>query len=242
MIEQNKVVDTLICFPFAGAGSSFYSKWGDFFTNLTIVPIQLPGRERLIDEEPYRNIHKAADEISKQIISDYSSNNIALFGHCFLGATLAFEVTRRLEEAGIEVNKLFISAASSPRGERTYSLVDCNDDEVVEELKKLTGFTHPAFDIPELRELLIPTLRADFEMDETYVPESNNFKIEAAIAAVYADEDDFVSKSDVERWQECTTGEYTISKVHGEHMYLSDQPEQCIEFISNTLNLEWKDI
>ena len=237
MVQTDNLTIKLICFPFAGAGASFFSGWNDLFINnsIEVLPIQLPGRERLIAEEPYRNIHVAASDFAKMIVEKCGDAPIALFGHCFLGATLAFEVARRLEKYNdVNLTHLFVSAASSPKSTRNYSLSQCDDERFVEEVEKLTGYKHQAFNIPELRELLIPTLRADFEMDETYLPESECC-IGVPITAVFPDNDSFVSKDDVELWKECTCSDFDINKVTGEHMYISKNPDQCIEVIKNTL-------
>lgn len=226
----------LICFPFAGAGASFYNGWSDFFdSSIEVSPIQLPGRERQIAEEPFRDIHVAADAFANMIEEDNDSNPIALFGHCFLGATLAFEVAKRLESRGnVNLLHLFVSAASSPKSTRNYSLSSYTDDKFIEEVEKLTGFKHDAFNIPELKELLLPTLRADFEMDENYNPTSK-CHIELPITAMFATNDSFVAETDVALWRDCTSGDFNITQVTGEHMYITNSPEQSMEIIKNTL-------
>ncbi|PZD95998.1 thioesterase [Paenibacillus sambharensis] len=226
----------LLCFPFAGAGASFFSSWNDLFdSSLEIVPVQLPGRERQIAEEPYRNIHAAADVFAKMIEEQHAGSPVSLFGHCFLGATLAFEVARRLEANGkVQLIRLFVSAASSPNSVRSYSLTSYQDDQFIEEVKKLTGYMHHAFEIPELRELLVPTLRADFEMDETYIPAPGS-RINAPISAMFATEDAFVKQEDVACWKDCTYGGFEIFPVSGEHMYITSSPEQSAAIIQQAL-------
>ncbi|MDQ0195343.1 thioesterase II family protein [Paenibacillus wynnii] len=236
MSYDHKSPIKLICFPFAGAGASFYSGWNEFFdSSIEVLPIQLPGRERLIAEEPYRNIHVAADDFAKMIEEEGGNSLIALFGHCFLGATLAFEVARRLESRGnVKLIRLFVSAASSPKNTRDYSLSSYSDDQFLEAVEKLTGFVHHAFAIPELRELLLPTLRADFEMDETYINESG-CSINTPITGMFAADDSFVVKDDVALWKECTSGDFELFQVTGEHMYITSTAEQAKEIIKNTL-------
>ncbi|MEH7463809.1 thioesterase domain-containing protein [Bacillus thuringiensis] len=235
-MTNNEFPVKLICFPFAGAGASFYNGWNEFFGNsIEVSPIQLPGRERLIAEEPFRDIHIAADSFAELIREENTGKPIALFGHCFLGATLAFEVAKRLEnQEGIELLHLFVSAASSPQSTRNYKLSTYSDDEFIQEVENLTGYTHDAFNIPELRELLLPTLRADFEMDEKYIS-TLNVGIKAPITAMFATNDSFVSKEDVCLWEKCTSNQFNITQVTGEHMYITNTPEQPMEIIKNTL-------
>ena len=88
----------LICLPYAGAGASFYRPWtalaGDA---LEIVPLQLPGRERLIDEEPYRDVSQAVDGLVAELrdrLGD-GGGRVDVFGHS-IGAVLDYELAHRL--------------------------------------------------------------------------------------------------------------------------------------------------
>ena len=47
----------LFCFPHAGGGASIFRLWHKFIpTTIEVCPVQLPGRENRIQEEPYTNI------------------------------------------------------------------------------------------------------------------------------------------------------------------------------------------
>ena len=226
----------LICSPFAGAGASFYKSWQKYFSELDVIAIQLPGREQLIDEKPYDSVDSAVSEIIKGLINEISKDDdIYFWGHCFLGGILSFEIARKLQSLGYEIKKLFLSAAAFPYSDRTYSLSNCPDDEIIEKMEELTGYTHPAFNVPELRELLIPALKADFRMDETYYPNEKNIKIDIPIDVIISNQDEFVSQEDVLAWETITTNEFSVHKVNGRHMYLSEKPETCIEIIKNNI-------
>ena len=156
MLNEEKTNLKLFCFPFGGAGVSVYSAWEEFFDeNVEVVPMQLPGRERLIDEDPYTDLHKAADDFADFIKKEYSGNTVAFFGHCFLGSVLSFEVIKRLKDCkDIDVKYLFVSAAFTPTSNREYGLDLNDDDKLIAGVEKLTGFKNAAFAIEEFRELL----------------------------------------------------------------------------------------
>lgn len=163
----------LVCLPYAGAGASFYRPWtavaGDA---LEIVALQLPGRERLIDEEPYRDAHRAVDGLLAQLrerLGD-GGGRVALFGHS-LGAVLAYELAHRLAaEPGVEPVHLFVSGSPAPGQGRARRATGLSDDEFLARVGEFAGYRHPAFDDPEMRELLLPALRADVEMHENHRP------------------------------------------------------------------------
>src|SRR6185437_7579258 len=87
----------LVCLPFAGAGASFFRKWELLApAGLTIVPVQLPGREERFVEAPHTSVDQAVSEALPWVLGmlsdlDGTPERIALFGHS-LGAELAFEL------------------------------------------------------------------------------------------------------------------------------------------------------
>src|SRR5690348_8976015 len=62
--EETMVVQ-LLCLPFAGAGASFFVPWRS--DRVRVHAVQLPGRERRIAEEPYRDVHEAMDAALKEL-------------------------------------------------------------------------------------------------------------------------------------------------------------------------------
>jgi len=93
----------------------------------------------------------------------------AFFGHS-LGAIISFEVARRLQaEHGLEPQHLFVSAHRAPQipelDPPTYNLPE---PQFIEELKRLNGTSSEILQNNELMRLMIPLLRADFELVQTY--------------------------------------------------------------------------
>jgi surfactin synthase thioesterase subunit len=226
----------LVCLPFAGGGASFFHPWNRLgLTGVKAAPLQLPGRERRLDEQPYRNLHAAADGLLPAALEAAGSGPVALFGHCFLGAALAYELTRRIVGTGRnQVVHLFVSAARPPSAGRVSEVAGLTDDQFLAHVEKTTGYRHDAFDIPDLRELLMPALRADFEMDETYTPVDTE-PLDVPVTAVSATGDTFVSWDEVNRWQEVTTAKFSLVEMPGGHMYLADEVRPLLDLISATI-------
>jgi surfactin synthase thioesterase subunit len=199
------------------------------------VPLQLPGRERRLDEEPYRDLHAAADGLLPDALRATGVGAVALFGHCFLGAALAYELTRRIVGTGHnKVVHLFVSAARPPSAGRVSDVAGLTDEEFLAHVEKTTGYRHEAFDFPELRELLLPALRADFEMDETYTP-GDTERLEVPVTAIFATGDEFVSGHDVDGWRKVTSAEFSLVELSGGHMYPADDPRPLLDLISTTI-------
>jgi surfactin synthase thioesterase subunit len=227
----------LICLPFAGAGASFYQPWRKLAAEgVDVRPLQLPGRERLVDQEPYTDLHAAADGLLPAALKLAGDGPVAVFGHC-LGAVIAYELTHRIVATGrVPVVHLFTSASRGPwvgsppwQGSRELS-----DDDFLKLVRDLTGYWHPAFDIPEMRELLVPAIRADFQMYENYVPRTGE-KLDVSITAICADNDRVVSPDEAARWGDATSKEFTMVDAKGDHMYIADAGQQLLDLISSTL-------
>lgn len=227
----------LICFPFAGAGASFFHAWSKFgIDGLEICPVQLAGRERRIADDPFTNMHEAADALLPEVIATAKGEPVALFGHCFMGSVLAYELALRLLDKNPEsVRHLFVSASRVPAVAKQFGAEQLSDDLFLDMVKSVTGYRHPAFEIPEMRELLLPALRADFQMDETYLP--RGFKaLSIPITAIMATNDEFVSKEQVSEWRSYTTSTFELMPIEGGHMYLAENALPLVQLISNQLH------
>jgi surfactin synthase thioesterase subunit len=226
---------SLLCVPFAGGGASFFYPWNTLrLTGVTVVPLQLPGRERRLGEEPYRNLYAAADDILLDALKAANAGPVALFGHCFLGAALAYELTRRIVGVGYEVLHLFVSAARPPSAGRFGDVARLTDEEFLAHVDRATGYRNEAFDFPALRELLLPVLRADFEMDETYFPMDTE-PLDVPVTAIFATDDEFVSQGKMDGWRKTTSASFSLVGMPGGHMYLADEPRLLLDLISTTI-------
>lgn len=135
-----------------------------------MVPVDLPGKEKLLFEEPVDSIPGLARAVLPAVRAAVAGRRrIALFGHCF-GAIVAYELARLLElEDGAAELVLFASGSAAPgrsldprgRSARRGPAASGRG-----ERRGVGG--HP--EDPELRELILPALRADVTAHESYAP------------------------------------------------------------------------
>ncbi len=223
----------LVCLPYAGAGASFYRPWAALAGDaLEIVPLQLPGRERLIDEEPYRDVHQAVDGLVLQLrerLGD-GDHRVALFGHS-LGAVLAYELAHRLvAEPGIELVHLFVSGSPHPGQGRAQRATGLSDDDFLARVGEFAGYSHPALEDSEMREMLLPTLRADVEMHETYAP-STSLPLDAPLTVVRGEDDALVGHDDAASWNKASGRDFEHVEIPGGHMYLTESAPDLVRAI-----------
>lgn len=228
----------LVCLPYAGAGASFYLPWTSLTGDaLEVVPLQLPGRERLIDEEPYRNVHTATDGLLAQLreqLGDGDDHRVVLFGHS-LGAVLAYELAHRLvTEPDFELVHLFVSGSPEPSLGREQHATGLSDEDFLARVGEFAGYHHPALDDPEMRDMILPTLRADVEMHENYTP-STDLPLDAPLTVVRGEDDDLVDYDDAEAWSKAAGQDFEHVEVPGGHMYLTAEAPSLVRLIVSSV-------
>lgn len=229
----------LFCFPYAGAGASVYispgRQWPDALAEIaTVHPVQLPGREGRISEPPFEQlpplIQSVCDEIESLAAAPY-----ALFGHS-LGALIAFELVRELRRRGKpEPLHLFASAHAAPRmGGRSECISHLPEETLKERLRELGGTPEEVLAHPELMELLLPVIRADFAVTESYRYEDEP-PLSCPITAFAGTEDAQVAVKSVDAWRNETTGPFAIHAMPGDHFFIHTHTERIWESIRRAL-------
>ena len=223
----------VICLPFAGAGASFFRPWREQAPDgLDIVPVQLPGREERLDEEPYLDVAEAVDDLAPEVLEVAGLYpRLTVFGHS-LGATLAYELTRRL--AGTlapAALRLVVSGSPAPHDARPQRATGLPDEEFLGRIRQFAGYDHPALAHEETRDLLLPVLRADVEMHENYRPARAD-PLPLPVTSVLGADDHLVSRDQAAGWQAVTTWPLRLVEVAGGHMYLAESAGGLLDVIA----------
>jgi surfactin synthase thioesterase subunit len=214
----------LVCLPFAGAGASFFREWKPLLPQgMDILPVQLPGREERFAEPLLTDVESAADEAAEQVTGRLGgAAQVMIFGHS-LGAVLAFELARRLADtATVPLTGLFVSGSPGPWSGRAQRATGLDDDAFLARIRGFAGYTHPALEVPEMRELLLPLLRADVEMHENYRPRSAE-PLTVPVTSVRGRDDELVTAAQAAGWADATRGGFTTAELDGGHMYLTTE-------------------
>jgi surfactin synthase thioesterase subunit len=223
---------TLLCVPFAGAGASFFHPWRALSTDRwRIVSVELPGKERRILETPYRNVVEAAKNSVDDVAAALGEGGrTVLFGHS-LGAVLAYELVHLLRNRDdVHVDRLFVSGSPGPWTQRARRATGLPDEEFLSRVEEFAGFRHEALDHPEMRELILPVLRADCEMHENYLP-STDEPLAVPITSLRGSSDGLVSAEEAQEWRKATTREFSFTEFPGDHMYLVDRAQEVLDLI-----------
>jgi surfactin synthase thioesterase subunit len=227
----------LICLPFAGAGPSFFKDWVPLTSSLDIVAPQLPGREKRFLEEPFRDVGQAITGILDEVLQLIGKRNrVSIFGHS-LGAVLAYELACRLSGiSGIEVEHLVVSGSPGPWTPRQRRATGLDDEGFISQVRKFAGYDHPALNDPDMREMLLPLLRADVEMHESYYPPEGQL-LDVPITSVRGTDDELVSSEEAAQWQTATTTPLQLIEIPGGHMYLTKEAGRLLRLIESLVSV-----
>jgi surfactin synthase thioesterase subunit len=224
---------TLFCLPHAGGGASVFARWpAAFGPSVEVRAIQLPGREDRILEDPVIDPDALAAGIARAVTGPY-----ALFGHS-MGARLAFEVIRRLRAAGAPLPEvLFASACRAPHMVRD-GLLDglsrADDDAFIARLHAVGGLPDEVAAEPELLELLLPALRADFTwLDDYTFAEAEPLPV--PIVCLAGDQDRAVPLDEVLGWERHTSAGFAVHRFAGGHFFLRDRLPELVARIEAAL-------
>jgi surfactin synthase thioesterase subunit len=215
--------ELLFCFPHAGGGPAFFRPWSTALaSDIDVRPIQLPGREARIHEPPLHRIEQLMDPLCAAL-EPHLDRPYALFGHS-MGALVAFEVARRFSDGAHPAP--FCLIVSGRRGPRIPSnrriLFGLPPEEFLAEVVRLGGMPQEILDQPDLLDMLLPVLRADYELSETYGPLPGG-GLRCPVAAYMGTADPEVELAGLRAWREETTGEFTARVFPGDHFYLKSE-------------------
>lgn len=210
----------LFCLPCAGGSAQLFMHWsGALPATVGVFPVELPGRSGRFRETPFRRLPDLVDALL-EVLLIYLDRPFAFLGHS-MGALVAFELTRRLRQEGHMLPvQLFVSAYRAPHLDNpdanTYKL---SDQALMDRMRLLGGTPPEVLAEPELLELVLTTLRADFEMLGTYcyMPEP---PLDCPITVFGGMSDRLVSSEQLEAWRKHTSREFMLQLFPGGHFYL----------------------
>jgi medium-chain acyl-[acyl-carrier-protein] hydrolase len=226
----------LFCLPYAGAGASRYFRWAtEFPKNIKVCPILLPGREGRIGEPPYTEMADLVSALSVALAPELD-RPFAIFGHS-MGALIGFELARRLRrDFGATPLHLFASGYRAPHlPHNEPKLHDLAAGDFFLHIRGLQDAPDEATGNEEFMALMLPTLRADLKLCETYRYRPDR-PLNCPISAFGGLNDRRVKKPDLAAWAEHSTAAFTLRMMQGGHLFLNERESNIIRFIFEDLS------
>lgn len=211
----------LVCFPFAGDAlpRSAYQRWKrPLQDRAEIWAVRHPGRaERMGDPHP-ETVQDLVSELAKAITETAPAPTL-FFGHS-MGALIAFELARQLRGTAHAPARMVASGFFAPQSlVRSRHKEQESEAELLQRMERLGGTPVALFDDREMRELLVPAIRADFKACDGYIYRHEP-PLDCPLTTMGGYSDPLVSGQDIDDWEEQTTADFRARMFPGNHFYL----------------------
>ncbi|HVF55939.1 MAG TPA: alpha/beta fold hydrolase [Pyrinomonadaceae bacterium] len=226
----------LFCFPYAGGTATIFHQWqSDLPPSVEVCPVQLPGRGKRMQEKPFTDLFSLV-EATATALRPFLDKPFAFFGHS-MGGLISFELARHLRrERAPAPTRLFISGRRAPQVESESAPThDLPESEFVEEVRKLAGTPAEVLEHPELRHLMLPLLRADFSVCETYRYTAEP-PLDCPISVFGGLYDRDVQRKHLEPWGGQTTRPVTVRMLPGDHFFINTQQPLLMRVLGQELH------
>lgn len=222
----------LFCLPYAGGSAMTYRNWSELLPQtVEVCPIELPGRGARLQQPAYREMMPLVDALG-DALTPYLDKPYAFFGHS-MGALIAFELARWMRRLRLpSPQALFASGHTAPQlGCSHEPIYNLPDKEVKDKLRRLNGTPEAVINNDELMALLIPMLRADFQINETYRYDPQP-PLAIPIIALGGNDDHDVTAASLQAWQQQTSAGFSIHLFEGGHFFLQSTQSQVMQTLT----------
>jgi pyochelin biosynthetic protein PchC len=217
----------LVCLPHAGGSPTFFRDWpGHLDGSVEILAVCYPGRQDRFAEPCVTDMGEMAAEVARALLP-LTDRPLALFGHS-MGATVGFEAARILrDEHGVTLACLLVSGAVPPhlvpRGTRHTE----GDDALVADILEQGATESAMLADPEMREFLMPAIRGDYRLIETYEFAAGGAPLDTPVVAYYGEQDTDAAVGAAE-WGRLTHVPVEAVALPGGHFYLQDERRELL--------------
>ncbi len=225
----------LFCLPYAGGGSQIFRTWPDKLpASVEICMVELPGRGVRLREPLFTRLRPLVEAIA-QNLEKHLDRPFVFFGHS-MGALLSYEIARYFRRHNIRrPAHLFVSGRGAPQipgPEPPIHMLP--ESEFIGELRRFNGTPAEVLEHEELMGLMLPILRADFAICETYHYEPES-PLDCPITSFGGLEDESVSVDRINAWREQTSSTFRAHLFPGDHFFLHTAQPLLLQTLSQGL-------
>lgn len=228
----------VLTLPHAGAPLRCY-RWleGCVGDDVELWTVALPGRGKRHVEPAHTSVESIVQALADELPALAAEGPYVLYGHS-MGALLAFELARAARRRGVELPAaLLLSGARAPE-----SFVIPQDPprsqwphgQFVDHLRALGGLTPELQAYGELLQLVLPAVRADYELCERYLLQPEP-PLPVAMAVMGGTEDREVDDESLTAWHAHATGPVVQRKFLGDHFFINTHRPDLPAFVTSLL-------
>lgn len=226
----------LFCFHHAGGGALGFRRWSDGLPpDVEVCSVELPGHGMRLMEPAFTRLEPLLEALENALLPSLTKP-FAFFGHS-MGSLVSFELARLLRsDRSLTPLHLFVSGRRAPQiPDPDPPIHALPEPEFLEELRRLNGTPEAVLENAELMQLLLPTLRADFAILETYayIPKP---PLDCPITALGGLQDEEATAEDLEAWREQTNAAFSVQMFPGDHFFVHSAQPLLLQFLSSHLS------
>ncbi|MFC5290092.1 thioesterase II family protein [Actinokineospora guangxiensis] len=222
----------LLCLPPAGAAARAFLRW-DLPDWVEIVPVELPGRGSRFAEPPRAVLHELLDAVRPAFRAAAADGPYAVFGHS-LGALVGYELAVDMQDEGIPPLCLLPAGAGAPHLPARSRTGSMDDATLRAHLARLGGTPPEVLASDEMMRLLLPVLRADLRVAESYEPRTGT-PLSCPIT-VFAGADDLEAPvEDATAWARYAPAGFAAHVLPGGHFFPDTDRETLLSRVAAAL-------
>ncbi|WP_024873950.1 thioesterase II family protein [Saccharomonospora piscinae] len=227
---------TLFCLPYAGGSAGTFRGWERELPDwIDVVPIELPGRGHRFTEPPLGELEPLVADLLDHL-RPRAHGPYSVFGHS-LGALLGYELSCALQREGRPPEHFFPSGAAAPHLPARNQAHVLTDEALWAHIAHLGGTPPEVAANDQMKELLLPVLRADFALAEKYVPR-DAATLTCPVTAFAGDADEEAPETDVREWESYTDSEFSVRIHPGDHFFLETDRTNLLRLLASALRPE----
>jgi len=232
----------LFCIPYAGGSATVYNSWSDHLDrSIQLVPVEPAGRGKRIHEPFYQSVEEAAEDIVRIIKHQLFDAPFAFYGHS-MGGAIVYRAVQRLKEKNYPLPvHVFFSGRGAPHVKRKdkepYHTL--SEPEFRQKVLDLGGTPQEFFQHPQLLEILMPLLRADFKISWLFGQHFNDvIPMDCDISILTGKEED-LNQEQIDQWTLHTNGNCRFYSFEGGHFFINDPEEKkkIFSLLNRTLKI-----
>ncbi|MPQ34068.1 thioesterase [Clostridium estertheticum] len=228
----------LFCFPYAGGMPEIYYSWLNELSNqIELVVIKYPGHVPGSSETLYTNLTTLSKELA-QILSRNTDKKYAFFGHS-MGALISFELATQLNIIGAKAPEYLFLAAKNPPDIPVEQppIYEMTMEEIIQLARSYNALPEEVLGNHELLKLIIPILKADFEMIEKWSINEDFKPLNTPMCVFSGINDSLGLPKNMAEWQKYTKSEFKMIKVPEQHYFILNKlvRKNIIKIIENII-------
>ncbi len=219
----------LLCLPCAGGAASSFRPWvPQLPVRFELLSVQYPGRETRFSHPAAGSLEELVEGVAAAL-EELPPRPLIILGHSF-GALVGFELCRRLERAGRPPLHFIPAGAAAPHLPRHVLEESVDDPTLVRYLESLDGLPRHVLEHPELLQLVLPVVRADFRAYNRYRFQPGP-PLKTPVSAFGGQEDPLGIRSRLEAWSQLAE-RCTIRVFPGHHSFVHAHRQEVIAELS----------